>query len=293
MASNGNSVKTSSELLFEEYLRSNEYSDFEFEPEIRGRRKHPDYLLRWHGGELLFEVKEREAPAQFPAQGHYYPYTGIRDEIDQARIKFQEFKDYCCNVVIANQGDPNTPLEAEFIFGAMLGDLGFTFPILQTNEDRRSETIQNVFLARGGKMVRYRTSEYQNTTIAAVIALEEARLRNSEFERLQRQVIHEEQRRRGRQLSPKEQAVLRWRFGTEYVEAGRGPIYRRAPRVIVCENPGARIPLPREVLCGPFDERWAIVDQRLSPVYAGVRVHEIEAPNVREDVCLRSNGRAG
>ena len=293
MASSGNSVKTASELLFEDYLRNNEYSDFEFEPTVHDKKKHPHYMLRWNDTELLFEVKEREAPAQLPAPGHYYPYTGIRDEINGARKKFQEFKDYCCSVVIANQGDPNTPLEAEFIFGAMLGDIGFTFPILDTNEGSRSEAIKNVFLPRGGKMVRYKTSEYQNTTVAAVIALVEVRLRNTDFERLQRQATEEEQRRRGRQLSPNEQAVLVWRLGTEYVEAGRGPIYQRVPRVIVCENPGARMPFPREVLCGPFDERWAIVDQCLTPVYAGVRVHEIEAPNVREDVCLPSNVRAG
>ncbi len=142
-------------------------------------------------------------------------------------------------------------------------------------------------------MVRYKTSEYQNRTIAAVIALEEARLGNTELERLQRQAAQEEQRRRGRQLSPEEHEALGRRLETEYVEAGRGPIYQRLPRVIVCENPGARMPFPREVLCGPFDERWAIVDQGLRPVYAGMRVHEIEAPNLWEDVCLRSNGRAG
>ena len=285
----GDSMKTESELLFEDYLRNNGYLDFEFEPPVHGKKKHPDYLVRRNGQELFFEVKQREAPKHSPRFAWFNPYSGIRSDIEKAREKFREFKDYCCSVVIANRGDPNTLLDAEFIFGAMLGDLGFTFPILDTDDRHRFDTIQNVFLRRSGKMVHsYKSGEYHNTTIAAVIGLEEARLRNTEVERLQHQAIQEKQRQRGRELSLREQAVVVCGVAIEYAEAGRGPIYHRVPRVIVCENPGARVPLSRNVLCGPFDERWAIVDKGLSPVYAGVRVREIETPRIAEEVCSRS-----
>lgn len=51
-------AKTESESLFEQYLCANGYEDWSYEPEVGQQSRHPDYLLRYAGGELLFEVKE-------------------------------------------------------------------------------------------------------------------------------------------------------------------------------------------------------------------------------------------
>ena len=45
--------KNKSELLLKGYLRSHGYTDFDFEPEIPGTTRRPDYRLHWPGGELL------------------------------------------------------------------------------------------------------------------------------------------------------------------------------------------------------------------------------------------------
>lgn len=277
---------TESDLLMAEYL-DGERIEWCFEPEFPGVSEHPDFVVRVRDVPVIIEVKTPEPKSSPQVAGHFDPYRGIRKQIEKARQKFREFKDYCCNVVISNRGDSKTLLDAEHVFGAMLGNLGFTFPILDNDDCHRLETIQNVFLPKGGKMVRYAPREYQNTTIAAVIGLEEVTIRNREFESVKYEAIQEEQRRRGRELSPKECAVVGCRVVTEFVEAGHGPIDHRVPRVIVCENPGARLPLSRDVLCGRFDERWAIVDESLSPVYAGVRVGDIEDSLISEELCLQ------
>ena len=117
--------RTESERLFEEYLVSNGYEDWEYEPDIPGRRKHPDYLLRCRGREFLFEVKElhqKGPPPKHPVSGD--PYKSLRAEIDEGRKKFRNFKEWCCSLVVFNIDDWLASLGARHVFGAMLGDLG-------------------------------------------------------------------------------------------------------------------------------------------------------------------------
>lgn len=54
-------MKNKSEMLLEGYLRHYGYRDFDFEPEIPGSSRRPDYRLRWANGEVLLEVKEFHA----------------------------------------------------------------------------------------------------------------------------------------------------------------------------------------------------------------------------------------
>ena len=51
-------VKNISELLFEEYLQSKGFGYFQFQKEMPGTLKKPDYSLSFRGQEILFEVKE-------------------------------------------------------------------------------------------------------------------------------------------------------------------------------------------------------------------------------------------
>ena len=283
------STRTASELLFETYLQRNGLTEWEFEPNWSGNRKKPDYLLRWNGKELLFEVKERRSGKE-PVNGHFNPYEGIRRKIKKACEQFKEFKEFkdeCCSLVIANQGDPHTLLAPEFVFGAMLGDPGFTFPILNADHSDDFEEGPSIFLpTRNARMVTWDRRTYKNTTIAAIIVLERVRLRNAVFERLLEQAVCKEELDRGRPLSPREPAVIAWKLTQEWHDGERGPLHQEAPRVRICENPGATLPFPRDVFCGPYDERWAIVDEYLAPVYAGVRVREIEASSVSEEICF-------
>jgi hypothetical protein len=46
--------------------------------------------------------------------------------------------------------------------------------------------------------------------------------------------------------------------------------------VIVWENPFARIPLPRNIFCGPYDERYGAEGDYLTRVFVGQGISELE-----------------
>jgi hypothetical protein len=90
-------MKTASELLFETYRVGHGLRDFDYEPEIAGTTRHPDYRVRLADSEILFEVKEFEPPKTIPAGGSFDPYPPIRwqDDPVQERTggRFSEHND--------------------------------------------------------------------------------------------------------------------------------------------------------------------------------------------------------
>ena len=51
----------------------------------------------------------------------------------------------------------------------------------------------------------------------------------------------------------------------------------RRVRVVVYDNPFARIPLPQDLFRGPFDERWGVDGEFMRRVYVGSELAAIEA----------------
>jgi len=165
-------TKNVSEVEFEKYLASQDLNDWDYEPEISGKNQRPDYRLRYAATDLFLEVKEfRQGPKQQPPQGGAYdPYTAIREKIDSAREKFKNFKEQCCSLVLFNVDAWLVHLDDFWIIaGAMLGDLGFSFPVDMETGSAVGEPTW-AFLKRG-KMIDYKHLRPQNTTISAVIAL--------------------------------------------------------------------------------------------------------------------------
>jgi len=76
--------RTESELLFEEYLMTHGYVDWEHEKRLPGKRKYPDYYLRYSGLVLIFEVKEFNSSPPQHELGFYDAYDSIREKINQA-----------------------------------------------------------------------------------------------------------------------------------------------------------------------------------------------------------------
>jgi len=222
-------TKTESEALFEQYLLANAYVDWEFEPEIGGQTKHPDYLVRWQGMELLFEVKELRAKDAWHQNGsgcqieYGDPCKGLRQEINEARKKFRNLKSWCCSLVVRRIDDWRTMLEPMYVFSAMIGDLVFTGTYDASLGMVAPDSLRAAF-GGGGKMLDPKTKRPQNTTVSSIIVL--------------------------KRLDGK-------------------------PRVVVCENPFARIPLPRGVLCGTLDERWAY-HAAPTRIFAGDKLEQIE-----------------
>src|SRR5882724_11953958 len=173
-------LKTESERLFETYLQTSGHLEFEFEPELSEGSARPDFVLdaSIEGSPLriLFEVKEfQPTPADFQLGGGAYdPYGAIRDKIQEGRRKFREYKQYACGLVLYNAGKPLVDLRWEFIYGAMLGNLGYSIPFDTAKGILVGKPSLTPVFTHGGEMHREKDSvpiEPQNTTISAIVVL--------------------------------------------------------------------------------------------------------------------------
>jgi hypothetical protein len=80
--------RTKGERLFQEYLRSQGITDFEYEKERDGKLKRPDYTVRLDR-EYLFDVKDFTY-TEVPECGSYDPYQRLRSKISEIREQFRE-----------------------------------------------------------------------------------------------------------------------------------------------------------------------------------------------------------
>jgi len=263
-------AKTVSESLFEEYLCSNGYRDWDYEPKIGNQPKRPDYLLRYGGVELLFEVKElREKSPRPHGAVHINPYRSLRSKIEEARVKFRRLKDHCCSLVVYNIDDWEARLDPDLVLAAMLGNFGFSMDFDASAGRLVPGTERNTFLD-GGKMIRYKTGDPQNTTISAIVVLEGYRVPDFEFDNAVRQEILRRERSIQETLSGDER--LEVRFDMYSIHPLRT---REAPRVRVVENPVARIPFPEGLFHGELDEHWQL-SSCLERTFAGDLLQDIE-----------------
>lgn len=261
-------IRNLSELLFEQYLGVSGLSDFEYEKEFSGTTHRPDYFVKLADGRsVLFEVKEFKATlADFRRSGGAYdPYLHTREKIQQAREKFKPFKEQCCCLVLFNQEKPLVDLAWQFIYGAMLGNLGFRIA-LNAGSGTADETKAEQVFTGGGSMYRYQglqPIELQNRTISAILVLELLRVGLRRFAAFVAQI----EKQRG-----KEEGGLDVQEYLGLIEACRGT--DRDPaltqlRGVVHENPHARIHFPSELFRGPYDERYGAKDGRIQRLYIG------------------------
>jgi hypothetical protein len=275
--------KTESEVLFEEYLNASGLTMFQFEPEMPGTAKRPDYRLVFDGACCLFEVKEFTAtPEDFRRGfGAYDPYHPIREKINAAREKFHGLKDHCCCLVLYNREKPLIHLDWQFVYGAMLGNLSIRTPFKQSRAGLvlHEEEAETGFFGGGGKMVRTKDRqpiEPQNTTISAILVLEQFPVGKRRFDTS----VAKTERELGRKLTLEEYL--------EMVEHSRGTerdISLAQLRVVVCQNPYGRKPLSEKLFSGPYDERYGLdkrTGDRITRVFAGEQIVALESSTERE-----------
>jgi hypothetical protein len=261
--------KNESEKVFEQYLDSNGFQDkWRYEPSIQGKSKKPDYLLDWKGQECFFEVKELRKKTNQPIGEAVWidPYSSLRSEIDEAREKFREYKKYSCSLVVFNVDDRQARLKPIFVFGAMLGDLGFTWNYDADKGASATGSETNAFL-RGGKMIDDKKGRLQNTTISAIIALEEF----SDDSEIQK-ALKEELKKYSKPLTLEEEVAINMKLAKDHHSSC-------VPRVVVIENPFARMVFPADLFNGPFDERWRWNEKqngKIERVFAGSKLEELE-----------------
>ncbi|HXB69997.1 MAG TPA: hypothetical protein VNY05_17215 [Candidatus Acidoferrales bacterium] len=282
--------RTASEALLELYLARNGYPVFEHEPHVEGKNRKPDYRLPFGGSSVFLEVKEFGEPIGVFCDGTTQndPYAPLRDRIDRARKKFQEYKDSSCSLVLANPHGAFVQLDAWAIHGAMLGNVGFQVPVGATVH--ADMPIRTVFLG-SGRMTDYQRRNTFNTTVSSIIVLCRYPFENT----LQELAAKQRERELGRELTLDELLELRCpnvrdhecKLGRELtldemddmIEHSRSDTAEvgNPVRLVVHENPFARLPLSRELFCGPFDERWGAEEGYMRRVFIGDAVRDIEA----------------
>jgi hypothetical protein len=275
------SFRTGSERHFAAYLDDANLK-WDYEPEIQSHTKRPDFRI-WNGDVgLLSDIKER-APTEFvPGFRHVNPIEGIRKLIHTGRKKFKNFSDHICLLVLYNAGDHDTWLEPSCIFEAMLGDGGFTLQFCPGTGSADPDSMQSVFLPRGGEMItHYSTMEphLSAQNISAVVALKPYRIPNPHFEQAFDEIANRHIVENGRQLTTDERCTLR----CELILSGMPATIGDTHGLIVCDNPFAKHPLPPKMINGEFDERWSLVDGALARVFVGKERLALDPPENDSD----------
>jgi len=263
-------MKTASEQLFETYLHSHGLNEFDYEAEIAGITRHPDYRLRLVDSDIFFEVKEFEPPKVIRAGGSFDPYPPIRSKINEAQKQLRDLKGRMCGIVLANPHGSLVFLRPMDIFGAMLGNVGITMPFDTETGAYDSERTTQAFLS-GGKMIRYKNGQAiapQNTTISAICVL------GAVAESSRRFAIRVAELKRESGESGTLVSILEKAIETQGTAAGASIHH---PCIQVYANPYAVAPLTEAFGTGPWDERFGVRNGRLLGVFAGSSLAALEA----------------
>jgi hypothetical protein len=166
--------------------------------------------------------------------------------------------------VLANPKSAFVHLDvSEIILGCMLGNLTWHVPLMDD-----SKPVKQTF-GQGGKMFDSRKRTPQNTTISAVVILDQYPLRRNEMEI----ALYERDKTVSRKGDPVEDAVDAFRFLQTLPTKPETDVLR----AIVFENPYARIPLNRDCFRGPFDVRWGTIKARkITRMNIGADLEEVE-----------------
>jgi hypothetical protein len=145
----------------------------------------------------------------------------------------------------------------------MLGNLGFSVPIHQRGGRAPEDDATRHVFTSGGKMIREahgRQVAPQNTTISAILVL----CRVPVGERLFWADLRKREADRGKPFGREE-------IWAHLIHARRTEhdVTRKQLRVVVHENPYARIALCADLFRGPYDERYSGVDGRVQRVFRG------------------------
>lgn len=268
------SAKTVSEQAFEEYLpRRGLIARYEELPD--GITKPCDYSLDLGGKTVRFDVKEWDP--QPPSRGGYFdPYVPIRQEIEEGREKFKQYKGRGepCVLVLCHYGRQLIMLDAPTIFGAMRGDLGWVVPFDTRTGVADTNRTEIGFLG-GGRMVHQTPSgsvRVQNTTISAIAVLASLDVRSRQL-----RIEYRKRKLAARRPMTMEEC-------SSLLEELDQQIESRDPelRVAVYDNPDATVPVPGEFPSGPYDERCGSDGSRFFRTYVGAGLAAIE----REEDCV-------
>lgn len=242
--------RTTSELLFEQYLTEQGY-DFDSQPKIPGKTTKLDVRVRFDGMEIFFELKEFEAGGKL-ADGAFDPYRRIYQKLRDCWKQINEHREYSCSLVLYNGGAEPVYLVPEFVLGAMLGTMTWI-------TDKSGRVMGQVLSEPGGFktgfMFDFNKETPRNTQFSAIIVLEVFPLGQIKLSPL----LDERKKSRERDSSGVENAIDTYQY-IERLKSEGFDIDETALRVIVYENPFATKRLTRLIFQGPYDERWGSIE---------------------------------
>lgn len=256
-------TRTAGELLFEEYLRTQGVTDFEYEKVRPGKRKKPDYTVTLDH-EYLFDVKDFTY-TDAPKFGTLDPYQRLRSKTGEFREQFREYKEWPCCAVLYNDNAHHVDLLTPMIVqGALYGNAGVTMKFDAKTGQFIKGSEREEFLS-GRKMLlrgkRSETAQVRNTTISALITLRKVR---TGYARLCNDLRERKE-------------ILGFSLGSWVCAERDFNQDEEHPGVIVWENAFARLPFPRYLFCGRYDERYGLDGEgSLRRIYAGEGVLEFE-----------------
>jgi hypothetical protein len=245
------SSKTRGELLFEEYLVTQQI-EAKHEPTHSHTNRRPDFVIAHPiAGDLIVEVKDiYVAPPR--SSGVMDMYRPIRSHIDAAREQFNPFKNHICVLVLmAAEGSFIDLSNPTSMLGAMYGSLGFTLPFDPELGRFDSSQIKREFIVGDGKMVR--RTHNQHTRISAILTLHHYNIQAMRYSRHAK--------------TPGGYAELMNDSISFPEEKGVG--------VTVWENAVASKPLPRDLFRGPLDQWWSFEGDAQELSYVGDRLREL------------------
>lgn len=286
---------TVSETIVERYLLSNGYMkarDFQHEVNYPGMDKRPDYSI-WRSGQrftYLLEVKQGDvgenkehaeeqrrmleewakAPNGFGGAREVpltdcftHPTYKLRKLIGKASEKFSEFESCTCVLIVYKNDDEYMRVDPYHLLASMEGNN--TGVRIDFDKDMEPLGTRSV-IDETGKMKS--NGVLQNKRIQAIANVEEISFPAKSFYDKYEEVLAEEVRKAGRNLTNEEALCIKiGLFQTEDYER------ETVQRMIVVQNPYVA-DLDQTFLKGPYDERWEHIGGKFQRTYLGEAMKE-------------------
>jgi hypothetical protein len=239
--------KTSGELLFEEYLATQNIIA-EHEPSHSHTTRRPDFVIDHVVGKLIVEIKDiYVAPPR--GGGVLDMYGPIRTHIHAVREQFKPFKNHICILVLrAAEGSFIDLSNPTSMLGAMYGSVGFNLPFDPELGHFDSSQITQQFMIGDGKMVR--RFHNQHTRISAILTLHQYDIQAMRYTRHAK--------------TPKGRVEILEELVSFPEEKEVG--------VTVWENAVASTRLPRDLFRGPLDQWWSVEGDAQELTFVGERL---------------------
>jgi hypothetical protein len=239
------------ECLFAAHLRQRRLG-WDFEAPVGGRA--PDFTVRHPAGDIVCEVYEPEIRLP-PQGGAFSSYPALRSLFEARKRKQAKAASGAGHRFMYVVGRANSDIEIDpsIMAGAMLGDLGVTFPAFVDGDEPPGfdpgEHARSVFGSNR------RLQPAMNTSVSAVAIVRSFNPTLWRFELASRE------RFRGygpvRDLRDAYQrAVVREEIATSMDDAGAIDLAAARARLIVLHNPFASSPISLDAFGGPHDEQW-------------------------------------